>query len=71
MKDALPINIDVLKWARDTLGLSLQDVAAKMKRKEKEIEEWEAGTSSPTYPQLEKLAYDIYKRPIAIFFFPH
>ena len=26
---------------------------------------------SPTYPQLERLAHDIYKRPVAVFFFPN
>ena len=31
---------------------------------------WEAGEASPTYVQLEKLAYQVYKRPVAIFFFP-
>jgi len=31
---------------------------------------WENGEYSPTYPQLERLAYEIYKRPLAIFFFP-
>lgn len=25
----------------------------------------------PSYAQLEKLAYNVYKRPIAVFFFPH
>lgn len=71
MKADLPINIEVLKWARESLGLSIKDVAPRIKRTEKEIKEWEAGKSSPTYPQLEKLAYEIYKRPIAVFFFPN
>jgi Zn-dependent peptidase ImmA (M78 family) len=31
---------------------------------------WESGESAPTYTQLEKLAYNLYKRPLAIFFFP-
>ena len=31
---------------------------------------WERGEGSPTYPQLETLAYEIYKRPLALFFFP-
>ncbi|HXE95839.1 MAG TPA: ImmA/IrrE family metallo-endopeptidase [Dongiaceae bacterium] len=60
----------VLKWARLSLGLAVCEVAIKLKRKEIEIEEWESGTSTPTYPQLEKLAYEIYKRPLAVFFLP-
>lgn len=70
MKDFLPINLDVLKWARTSIGLTTKDVAFKLKRREEDIHSWETGESSPTYPQLEKLAYEIYKRPIAIFFFP-
>jgi len=34
------------------------------------IKSWEDGESSPTYIQLEKLAYQVFKRPIAVFFFP-
>ncbi|TWJ13123.1 ImmA/IrrE family metallo-endopeptidase [Geobacter argillaceus] len=60
----------VLKWARLSLGLAVCDVARKLKREETEIEEWESGSSAPTYPQLEKLAYEIYKRPLAVFFLP-
>lgn len=40
-----------------------------MKRTPEEIAAWEAGESAPTYPQLEKLAYNVYKRPVAVFFF--
>jgi len=69
MQDALPINLDILKWARISIGLSVLDVAKRMKKTESEIENWESGISFPTYPQLEKLAYEVYKRPIAIFFF--
>lgn len=60
----------VLKWARISLGLAVRDVAAKLKRTETDIEEWESGTSAPTYSQLEKLAYEVYKRPLAVFFLP-
>ena len=35
-----------------------------------EIERWESGESKPTYVQLENLAYKIYHRPLALFFFP-
>ena len=31
---------------------------------------WEAGEETPSYIDLERLAYEIYKRPLAIFFFP-
>ncbi|MBW7942820.1 MAG: ImmA/IrrE family metallo-endopeptidase [Candidatus Kuenenia stuttgartiensis] len=70
MSDKLPINKDILVWARTSLGLSIADVAAKLKREEAEITAWESGVQSPTYIQLEKLAYSVYKRPVAVFFFP-
>ncbi len=70
MSQPIPINPKVLCWARVSLNLSLKDVAKRMKKKVTEIEAWERGEASPTYVQLETLAYDIYKRPIALFFFP-
>jgi len=70
MKDKLPINKDILVWARTSIGLSIEEVAHKFKKPEKEIEEWEEGISSPTFAQLERLAFEIYKRPLAVFFFP-
>ena len=41
-----------------------------MKKDSSDIEAWETGAGAPTYVQLEKLAYEIYKRPLAIFYFP-
>lgn len=65
------IQPSILKWARERSGLTLSDVAAAMNKTADEIKAWESesGGSAPTYLQLEKLAYQIYKRPIAIFFF--
>ena len=60
----------VLKWARESIGKSLEDVARTLKRPADEIEAWENGNRAPTYVQLEKLAYEVYKRPMAVFFFP-
>ncbi len=50
--------------------MSVQDVAGKFKKQVDNIERWESGDASPTYIQLERLAYELYKRPLAIFFFP-
>jgi Zn-dependent peptidase ImmA (M78 family)/transcriptional regulator with XRE-family HTH domain len=70
MKEKLPINNSVLVWARTSIGLSQEDVANRMSKEVDEIIGWERGDSSPSYPQLEKLAHEIYKRPVAVFFFP-
>ncbi len=60
----------LLLWARETIGMTTQDVATKLQRPVSDIEAWESGDASPTYSQLEKLAYEIYKRPLALFFLP-
>ncbi|MCL2658185.1 MAG: ImmA/IrrE family metallo-endopeptidase [Betaproteobacteria bacterium] len=57
-------------WARTSVGLGIDDVAQTLKRKPEEIAAWERGDAAPTYAQLEKLAYEIYKRPLAVFFLP-
>ena len=63
------INPDIIKWARERSGYSLQDIAKFFKKDIATISDWESGNSAPTYAQLEKLA-DKCKRPIALFFFP-
>ena len=66
-------NPTVLKWAREQSGFKLEEVAEKLKRKTvtaQTIREWESGTAFPSYSQLENLAYKIYRRPLAVFFFP-
>jgi len=70
VKQKLPINKDVLVWARTSIGLSIEDIAIKFNKPVNEIEEWEEGKTSPTFSQLERLAFEIYKRPLAVFFFP-
>ena len=61
------INRDILKWARETSGVNLDDIS--QVKGLKDIASWEEGTSYPTYGQLETLSSK-YKRPLAIFFFP-
>lgn len=69
MKGSGP-NPRVLEWARISAGLSLEDVASAIRKDPVTVAAWESGRLSPTYPQLEKLAYRIYRRPLAVFFFP-
>ena len=73
MTETVPVNPAILKWARETAGLSIEDAAKKLKRKRINagtLSAWERGEEFPTYSQLERLAYEIYRRPLAIFFFP-
>ena len=73
MSEQIPVNPDMLRWARETGGFDIDAVVAKLKRKRitsETVASWEQGAASPTYVQLERLAYEIYKRPLALFFFP-
>lgn len=69
-KQVVGIEKAVLQWARESAGLTPEAVAAKLKRDVAEVRAWETGDSAPTYSQLEKLAYTLYKRPLAAFFLP-
>ncbi len=63
------INPKILIWAREQSGFSLDDIAKYFRKEPQFIQDWEDGASSPSFPQLEKLA-NKYKRPTALFFFP-
>ena len=61
----------VIRWARESMGMSVKDVAHKLKKSTEEVMAWESeGGASPTYSQLENLAYKVFKRPLAVFFLP-
>jgi Zn-dependent peptidase ImmA (M78 family) len=70
MKQGVPLNPETLRWARESANIMIDEVADRMGKESDVIEAWENGTGSPTYVQLEKLAYEVYKRPMAVFFFP-
>ena len=63
------INLDILKWARERSGYTVDTIANAVNKDVSIVNDWESGESALTYVQLETLA-DKYKRPIAIFFFP-
>jgi Zn-dependent peptidase ImmA (M78 family) len=66
MADAgIPVNKDVIAWARKRTGFSQQEAAKKFAK----IAAWEAGEALPSYPQLEAMAEE-FRIPIAVFFFP-
>lgn len=64
------LNPALLVWARERAGLSVADVAAALGKSADVVSAWESGQGAPTYVQLEKLAYSVFKRPLALFFFP-
>lgn len=65
MADAMPITPEVVAWARERAGYSVDAASVDFRK----IAEWEAGEASPSYPQLERMA-EKFKVPVAVFFFP-
>lgn len=61
------VNPELLVWARETAGLSIETVATKIKQTSERLSDWERGESRPTIPQLRELART-YKRPLAVFY---
>lgn len=66
-----PVNPQLLIWARETAGLSVDDAAKKMNIAPAKLEGVEAGHEGQhlTFSQL-KTAATAYKRPVAAFFLP-
>src|SRR5687767_1846914 len=56
----------VLEWARMTIGYTVEQAAKKMGVPAERYRAWETGEKLPTYRQLEDLAENVYKRPVAI-----
>ncbi|RFC72316.1 XRE family transcriptional regulator [Streptomyces sp. AcE210] len=57
----------VMRWARESVGLSPLAAARKFGVSEGRVTDWESGTARPTIAQLRKAA-EAYKRPLAVFF---
>ncbi len=57
----------LLTWARESIGLSIDEAAHRAAVTLERVQSWEDGEASPTVAQLRTLA-KIYKRPLAVFF---
>lgn len=66
--EIIPINPQILVWARESIGMTVDDVASRMNKEASVVEQWETGKILPSLAQLENLAYKVYKRPLAVFF---
>lgn len=58
---------ELLIWARESAGYSLEKAAALSHTDEVTLQEWENGHDCPSVAELRKLG-EVYKRPIAVFF---
>ena len=61
----------VLTWARESVGESIERVAKRANVTKEIAEKWELGEKKPTLIQLENLAHNVYKRPLAALFLPN
>lgn len=67
-KDKVPINNKILEWLIQDLNVDINVAAKKVGVKPQKFQEWIEKKDFPTYKQTEKLAYKIFRKPIAIFF---
>jgi Zn-dependent peptidase ImmA (M78 family)/DNA-binding XRE family transcriptional regulator len=65
-RQKMPINRDVLKWARERVGLSQDAAAEGAGVQPDQLREWESGPKTPTVRQARKLA-QVYDRPFLEF----
>ena len=63
------VKSELLIWARENIGYSVNEAARKINVKPEKLEQWEKGISRPTIIQLRNLAR-VYKRPSAFFYLP-
>lgn len=63
----IDVNPALLKWARVSIGLSIEAAAKKIDISAELLAGWESGESSPTLSKL-RAAAKTYKRPLAVFF---
>jgi Zn-dependent peptidase ImmA (M78 family)/DNA-binding XRE family transcriptional regulator len=67
--DLAPVTPEVLRWARESIGASLADAAARAGVSEDRVRAWESGEAEPTVAKLRALAR-LYQRPLSVFFLP-
>lgn len=63
------VNPALLKWARESAGYSVGELAASIQRKPGDIASWESGEDAPSFAQLRRLAGRV-KRSVAVFYLP-
>lgn len=60
---------ELIVWARETAGLSVEQAAKKAKVPVQKLESWESGEKLPSIPELRRFA-EACKRPLAAFYLP-
>jgi transcriptional regulator with XRE-family HTH domain len=67
--DLAPVTPSVLKWARESIGASLDPAVQRAAVSVERVAAWESGEAEPTVAKLRALA-KLYQRPLAVFFLP-
>ncbi len=67
--DHIEVEGEVLRWARESIGLDLKLASKRIGVVQKTLERWESGNAAPTLPQLRKAAA-AYRRPLAVLLLP-
>lgn len=66
---ATAINPELLRWARERAGYSVEDIARRRRVSPERVREWESGKSFPTWKQFTSMAREDYHRGTVFFFF--
>ena len=68
------VNPDILRWARETAGLTLEEACKKLRiqearglSSEERLQSLETGNTEPSRPMLLKMAKH-YRRPLIVFY---
>lgn len=65
----VPVNGDVLSWARQNVGLDITQVADRLQVGTEKVEQWELNEESPSLARLRQVA-DLYGQTVAFFMRP-
>lgn len=63
------VEAEVIRWARESAGLNLEEAAKKARVKTEQLAAWEDSEARPTINQMRRIAHAC-KRPLAVFFLP-
>lgn len=69
IKQLVPLNGAVLRWAREEVGLSETELAEAVRAEPAEVAAWESGEASPSKGAFTKIV-GVLQRPSAVFFLP-
>ena len=67
MSNFTTFNPEIMVWARETAGLTLQEAASKIQVTEQKLKKVEEGNTPPTRPMLRKMAHH-YRRSLVTFY---